>query len=144
MTIKDFILSRFQLFFFLTTLILAASSILGAVTAPEQNLHYYHLLSPIIIAALCVLPTCVTFFRKEPTPLQYIIRLIIELSIIEAVVLILISPPRESTMEPLQFYILLGVAVFIIYVLAALMMWWQKLRESKKLTSQLRKLQENE
>ena len=87
MTIKEFIISRVQIFFFLVTLILTATVVLGAIYQPDKELRYYHLLSPVILAACCVLPTCVTYFKKEPTPAQFIIRQIIELALIEAVVM---------------------------------------------------------
>ena len=74
MTIKEFIISRVQIFFFLVTLILTATVVLGAIYQPDKELRYYHLLSPVILAACCVLPTCVTYFKKEPTPAQFIIR----------------------------------------------------------------------
>lgn len=142
MTFKEFIISRVQIFFTLVTLILTATVILGAIYQPEKELRYYHLLSPVIIAACCVLPTCVTYFKKEPTPAQFIIRQLIELALIEAVVMFLISAP-EGIEKPL-FYVVLGAVVAIIYILTMVMMWLQKYKQSKKLTEQLKKLQENE
>ena len=139
MTIKEFIISRIRLFFFLTTMILAASSILGGVIAPDQEIKYYHLLSPIIIAACCVLPTCATFYTKEPTPGQFIIRQIIEIALIEAVVVFLVSVPEGA--DAVWFRIVLGAVVIMIYLLAMVMMWLEKKLQSKKLTQQLRQFQ---
>ena len=65
MTFKEFIISRVQIFFCLVPLILIASVLFGSVYAPEQVLHYDDLLALIRTAAWCVLPTCVTYFRKE-------------------------------------------------------------------------------
>ena len=132
MTIKEFIISRVQIFFTLVTLILTATVILGAIYQPDKELRYYHLLSPVILAACCVLPTCVTYFKKEPTAGQYIIRQIIELALIEAVVMFLISAP-EGIAKPL-FYVVLGAVIAVIYGL-------QKVQQSKKLTEQLHNLQ---
>lgn len=143
MTFKEFIISRVRLFFFLTTMILAATAVLGGFLAPEQQLMYYNLYSPIIIAALCVLPTCVTYFKKEPTVRQYIFRDLLELALIESVVLFLISPPKQYSGSKVAFYIILGAAVMVIYLITMLMMWLQKKLESEKLTEQLRQLQEN-
>lgn len=142
MTVKEFIISRVQLFFFLVTLILIASVIMGAIYQPDKELRYYHLLSPVIIAACCVLPTCVTYFKKEPTVKQYIVRQIIELTLIELVVMFLITPPEGT--EKLLFYIVLGVVIAVIYVLAMVMMWLQKIQQSKKLTNQLKIMQAGE
>ena len=142
MTFREFVISRIQLFFLLVTLILTATVILGGIFDPERELHYYHLLSPMIIAACCVLPTCVTYFKKEPDLRQYIIRQIIELVLIEAVVMFLISPP--DGFEKTVFYFTLSAAVAVIYVLADLLMWLQKNQQSKKLTEQLKELQQSE
>lgn len=139
MTFKEFVISRVQLFFFLVALILAASAVLGAVYAPEQEIKYYHLFSPIIISGMCVLPTCVTYFKKEPTLGQYIVRNLIELVLIEAVVMLLVTAP--AGIEKSAFYIILGAVVLLIYTLANVMVWLQKYQQSKKLTEQLKKLQ---
>ena len=141
MTIKEFIISRVQIFFTLVTLILTATVILGAIYQPDRELRYYHLLSPVVLAACCVLPTCVTYFKKEPTPAQFIIRQIIELALIEAVVMFLISAP-EGIAKPL-FYVVLGAVIAVIYVLTMVMMWLQKVQQSKKLTEQLKNFQNN-
>lgn len=144
MTIKEFLISRVQLFFLLTTLILAASAVIGAVIAPEEELHYYQLFGPMAFAGLCVLPTCVSFFRKEPTLGQFIFRKAIELILIECIILFIISPLDDGSIPALLFYVILGAVVLVIYILALLIMWLQKYRQSKKLTDQLKNLQTSE
>ncbi len=120
-------------------MILAASSVLGGMIAPNQEIKYYHLFSPIIIAACCVLPTCVTFYRKEPTVGQYIIRQIIEIALIEAVVMFLVSVPEGA--NHILFHLILGAVIIVIYLLAMVMMWLEKKLQSKNLTEQLIKFQ---
>ncbi len=95
-------------------------------------------------AGLCVLPTCVSFFRKEPTLGQFIIRKAIELVLIECIILFIISPPDDDSIPALLFYVILGAVVLVIYILALLIMWLQKYRQSKKLSDQLKKLQTSE
>ena len=141
MTIKEFLISRIQLYFLLVTLIFAVSMIIGMIFTPGQELYYYQLIGPFILAALCVLPTLITYFRKEPTVRQYIIRHIIQLILIEGVVLTQIQPPDKE--NQVIFDIVLGAAVLIVYLFASLMMWLNKVRQSKKLTEQLKLLQEN-
>ena len=142
MTIKEFIISRMQLFFLLVTLILTATIILGSIYEPDRELHYNSLVSPLIIAACCVLPTCVTYFRKEPTLRQFVIRQMIELVLIEAIVMLMITPPDDMS-KPL-FYIVLGAVILAIYAAAMLFFWLQKYVQSKKLTEQLKALQAGE
>ncbi len=144
MTIKDFIIARLQVFFFLVTLILIASAVLGGMVDPDRELHYYDLFSPVIISGLCILPTCLTYYKKEPTLRQYLFRSALELAVIEAIVLFIISPPESMKSEPLNFYLLLGASVFIIYVLVELIMWLKKYLESRKLTDDLKRLQASE
>lgn len=143
MTIKEFITSRLQLFFFLVTLILIASIVLGCIFDPEKELRYYHLLSPLIIAGLCVLPTCLTYYKKEPTPLQFLIRQLIELSLIGCIVLLVVTPPEEFGDKKLTFYFLPGSSVLIIYLLSMVIIQFKKSMQSKELTKQLKKFQEN-
>lgn len=142
MTYKRFLLLHLQLYCVLVTLIFAASLIVGVIFIPEQELRYSQLVGPFITAALCVLPTFVTYFKKEPTLPEYIIRHIIQLALIEAVVLWMISPPKG--VDNTLFYLMIGVIVLVIYVLAKLAVWLQKSRESKMLTEQLKELQQSE
>ena len=139
MTFKEFIISRVQIFFCLVPLILMASVLLGSVYAPEQVFHYADLLAPIITAGFCVLPTCVTYFRKEPDVKQYLLRLAIQLALIVTEVMLLISPPAD--VSPIRFYGALGISVCVIYALVMLMFWLQKVRQSRKLTQRLREWQ---
>ena len=144
MTLKEFILSRVQVFFVLVTLILFGSAVYGEVYLPEQELHYYHLFSPIIIAGACILPTCVTYFKKEPTPFQYIIRQIIELILIEAVVMFIVSTPPKYSGNEIDFYVHLGIMIAVIYIIIDVVSWYKKYRQALKLTTQLKVFQSAE
>ncbi len=142
MAFKRFLVLHLQLYCVLVTLIFAASYIVGMIFAPEQNISYSQLVGPFILAGLCVLPTFITYFRKEPTLKQFIIRSVIQLAVIEVIVLFFIQPP-ENTIAAL-FYLLIGAIVLVIYVLAKLTVWLNKYLQSKKLTEQLRDFQANE
>ncbi len=142
MTLKRFLLMHLQLYCVLVTLIFAASFIVGVIFTPEQELRYSQLIDPFVTAALCVLPTCITYFKKEPTLPQYIIRHMIQMVLIEALVLWMISPPEG--VDNTLFSLMIGVIVLVIYVLAKLVIWLQKTQESKKLTEQLKSLQQGE
>ena len=53
--------------------------------------------------------------------------------------MLFITPP-EGIEKPL-FYIVLGAVIAVIYLLTMVMMWLQKVQQSKKLTEQLHNLQ---
>ena len=140
MTIKEFLIARIQLYFLLVTLIFAVSMIIGMIFTPGQELYYYQLIGPFFLAALCVLPTFITYSRKEPTVRQVVLRNIIRLILIEGIVLTQIQPPEQE--NQVLFRILLAAAVLIVYLLASLMMWLRRVRQSGMMTEQLKILQE--
>ena len=145
MTVKEFIISRIRLFFFLTVMILIAQSIVGAIAEPGVSLHirYVDLLSPLHIAGLCTLPTVVTFSRKKLSLKGMLIRHAIQLVLIEGVMmLIAFTSAAIDTSRP-AVLLLIGGAVFVIYVLAVAVMWLGQVSESKKMTAQLHSLQQN-
>lgn len=145
MTLKEFIISRIRLFFFLTVMILIAQSVVGAIAEPGVSLHirYIDLISPLYIAGLCTLPTVVTFSRKKLSLKGMLIRHAIQLVLIEGVMmLIAFTSAAIDTSRP-AVLLLIGGAVFVIYVLAVAVMWLGQVSESKKMTAQLHSLQQN-
>ena len=141
MTIKEFIYSRIQLFFMLTTLILAAEYIMGAAASPEQTLHNKDLLAPIAAAGLCIIPTCVTYFKTEPTLKQYLFRLVIQLILIEGVMLTAVKPDAIDGVSPAQLYPMIAVSTFFIYIIAVFAMYFRNYMQSKALTEELKEFQ---
>ena len=146
MTIKEFLLKRLQLFFFLSVMILIAQAVIGTIIEPGETLHirYIDLLSPLYIAALCILPTVVTYSRKKLTLKQMLVRLAIQLVLIEGVMFVIaFTSDTIDTSRPDVIALIAG-AVFVIYVFGVLMMWLSQLHESKKMTEQLHALQQRE
>lgn len=142
MTFKKYLINLLQIYFVLVTLIFAASYIFGSLAAPDETIRYSQLAGPFILAAFCVVPSLITYFKKEPSLSEYIVRHVIQLAVIECIVLFLATPPQ--TMPPVLFRVILGLTVFAVYALVKLFMWLQKYLESKKLTDQLRALQKRE
>lgn len=141
MTVKEFLLRRLQLFFFLSVMILIAQAIIGTIVEPGVTLHirYIDLLSALRIAALCILPTVVTYSRKKLSAKQMLVRHIIQLLLIEGVMFVFI---RLNGLFSPRVAVLIGIAVFVIYALSILIAWLQQLHESKKMTEQLKALQQ--
>ena len=144
MNIKDFIISRFQLFCFLVTMILFAEYIISIVTVPDQTLHNEDLMGPIAAAGLCIIPTFVTYFKKEPTINQYISRLILQLILIEVIMLAAVKPDSVAGVNKTELYISIFVSTLIIYCVAVLIMYYRNYIQSKALTKDLRSFQEKE
>ena len=145
MTVKDFIVSRIRLFFFLTVMILLAQSIVGTVAEPGVSLHirYIDLLSPLHMAGLCTLPTVVTYSKEKLSIKQVLIRHAIQLILIEGVIMLISFTSSSIDTKCPEVVLLIGGIVLVIYVLAVLMMWLGQVSESKKMTAQLHALQQN-
>ncbi len=141
MTFKEFIIPRIQLFFFLVTMILLAQVVLGISIVPDQVLHYSDFISTFVMAGLCMLPTFVTYSKKELTLKQMIVRQIIQLVLIEGIMLIVAVVGIENSAEKALSVVSILVATAIIYALSILIMWYRQYVESKKLTQLLKKMQ---
>lgn len=141
MTVKEFILRRVQLFFLLTTMILIAQAVIGTIVEPGETLRgrYLDLLTPLWIAALCIVPTVVTYSRKKLTCRQMLIRHAIQLVLIEGVMFVIAY--TNGLTDP-KVLLLIAAAVFVIYGFCIFILWLGQLRASKRMTEQLRKLQQ--
>lgn len=140
MTFKEFIIKNMQVFFFLVTMILLAEIIMGMALDSGRALKYSDLFTPVITAGLCMIPACVTYSKKELTLRQLLIRKAIQLLLIEGVVLTLTALSTVMSHEPLIF-ILMGAVTLVIYLLSNLFLWVQQNAQSKKMTEQLKALQ---
>ncbi len=140
MTFKEFIINRIQVFFFLVTMILLAQVVLGNIIEPDRVLYYKDFIGTFVMAGLCMLPTVVTYSKKELNLKQMIIRHIIQLVLIEDIMLTLaIIGIAPSPQKPLSV-VLIVTATAIIYALAIFLMWYRQYLESKKLTELLKNI----
>ena len=144
MTVKEFLLNRLKLFFFLSVMILIAQSVIGTIAAPGQSLHirYIDLLNPLEVAALCIVPTVVTYSRKKLSVKQVLIRRAIQLVLIEGVMMLIAFKSEAIDSGRPAVLLLIAGAVLVIYVLALTIAWLGQVAESKKMTAQLLQLQQ--
>lgn len=141
MTFKEFIISRLQMFFFLVTMILLAQVVLGNVIEPDRVLYYKDFTGTFLMAGLCMLPTVVTYSKKELTFKQMFVRHTIQLVLIEGIMLTLAITGFETSPQKFLSVVLIAVITAVIYALAIFIMWYRQYLESKKLTELLKKLQ---
>lgn len=141
MSFKDFIASRFQLFFFLVTMILLAQVIMGNIIEPERVLYYKDFIGTFVMAGLCVLPTFITYSKKEPTFKQAMVKQAVQLVLIEGIMLFISINGIEASPEKTISVIMIAVVTAVIYALAILLMWYRQCRESRKLNELLMNLQ---
>ncbi len=111
------------MFFMLSTLITIAVSLSGSVFDSGASFGYGAMMSPIIYAALCVLPMLVMWSRRELTPKEVILRKALMLVLVEAVIMIIaFTSSVIDTGRPAVVFALIGI-VFVIFVLANIFSW---------------------
>ena len=141
MDLKRFLVNKLILFFMLSTLITAAVSLIGSAFDDGARLTYAELLTPIKYAALCLLPSFVTWSRRELSPRQFLLRKALSLVLIEAVVLyIAFSSPAIDTAR-LPVVLAIAGSVLLIFVLAHLFLWLKDSAEARKMNRDLTKFQ---
>ena len=142
MEFKRFLVSKLILFFTLSTLIAVAVSLIGSAYDSGASLGYDALLAPIRYAALCLLPTLVTWSRRELSTRELLVRKALMLVLLEAVILLLSF--RSSAIDTGRVQVVLTIAgsVLVIFVLANLFTWLRESAEARKLNRDLAAFQQ--
>lgn len=138
---KQFLINKLILFFMLTTLILLAIAFIGSVFDGDARFGYDAILAPMEYAFLCVLPTFVTYSRRELKPKELLFRNVLEFLLIEAIVLGVAF--HSALMDTTRISVVLTIAgsVLIIFLLVHIFAWVKESIESLKMNQALVELQ---
>ena len=141
MEFKRFLIHKLGLFFMLSTLITLAVSLLGTAFDSGARFGYDTLLTPIKYAALCLLPTFVTWSRRELSLKALLLRKALMLILVEAeILLIAFTSPAIDTGRPLVVLSLAG-SVLLIFVLANFLIWLRESAEARLMNLDLARFQ---
>lgn len=142
MDLKQFLIEKLSLFFMLTTLITIAIYLFGLCLDPDARFGYDEVLTPVRLAALCVVPTLVTYSRRELSSREMKVRMALELLLIEAVVLgVAFTSPAIDTSQA-SVVLAIAVSVLVIYILARLFSWLHESAEARKMNAELARFQQ--
>ena len=125
----------------LTTLITVAIYLLGSLYDGQARFGYEAFLSPLFYAGCCVLPSLVTWSRRELSPREWILREALQFLLTEAVMLVIaFRSPAIDTSRPA---VVLGIAgsVLVIYLLVFLFSWLVNSARAKQVNAELREFQ---
>ena len=137
MEFKKFLVNKLILFFMLSTLIAATVALMGSAFDGEARLTYGDMLSPLRYAALCLLPTLVTWSRRELSPRAMLLRKALMLVLLEAVVLLLAFTSPNIDTDRVEVVLALAGSVLVIFVLVHLFLWLKDAAEAKKMNRDL-------
>ena len=141
MNLRQFLLRKLMLFFTLSTLITIAICILGTSFDPAARFGYTSFLSPLIYAGACVIPSLVTWSKRELKPRELLLRELLQFLLTEAVVLGLAF--RSDVIDTSRPAVVLGIAgsVLVIYLLVFLISWAANSAEARETDRELQEFQ---
>lgn len=141
MSLKQFLIRKLGLFFMLTTLITFAIYLLGSHLDSGARFGYDGFLSPLIYAGCCVIPSLVTWSKRELKPRELAVREALQFVLTEAVVLALAY--RSSYIDTSRASVVLAIAgsVLVIYVLVFLFSWLVNSVQARKINDELQAFQ---
>ena len=134
---KELIRDMINTYFMLTTMILAAMTLLGTYFMPEVKFGYEQFEAPLIYAAWGTLPNIVMYAKKELSMKQMLIRKIIQLILVEIIIISVALPPEILESGNCTLVISLMSCVFVIYILTHAIEWYQNSMTAKKMTEDL-------
>ena len=143
MDFKRFLVNKLILFFMLSTLITVAVSLIGLLFDGDMRFGYREMLIPIEYAALCMLPTLVTWSKRELSPKALLVRKALMLILIESVILFIAFTSDVIDTGRVEVVLTIVGSVLVIFVLVHLFMWFKDAAEAKKLNRELEAFQKH-
>ena len=138
---KQFLINKLILFFMLTTLILLAIVFIGSAFDGDARFGYDAILAPVKYAFLCVLPTFVTYSRRELKLKELLFRIVLEFMLIEAIVLGIAFHSALMDTERVSVVLSIAGSVLVIFLLVYVFAWFKDSIESMKMNQALVELQ---
>ena len=142
MSFKQFFIEKLSLFFMLTTLITIAIFVIGSAFDADARFGYAAMMTPLRYAACCVLPTFVTYSRRELKKKELIARMALELVLIEAVMLFFAFTSPVIDTNRISVVLVIAGSVLIIYIMARLFSWLRESAEARVLNEDLRRFRQ--
>jgi len=134
---KKFLIEKLTLFFMLSTMITAAVYLIGSVYDRDALFGYDALLSPMRYAALCILPTFVTWSRRELSMRELLFRKALMLVLVEGVILYIAFTSPVIDTGRMQVVLTLMGSVLVIFLLVNLFLWLRDLAEAGRMNQDL-------
>ena len=133
MKIKARLGEAFRIYFILVTLITILLIIVGLLFDADRRFGYEAFLSPLIYAALGVIPTLFINTDRELSMKKLLIRHVIQLLIIEAVMMTVIFTSKNIPSEKTGMVVVLAAGIAVIYVLSIVVEYIFELTQSREM-----------
>lgn len=137
MRIKERLGEAFKMYFILVTLITVLLLILGLTLDNDRVLGYEAFLSPLIYAAIGVIPVFFFGSEKEISMKRLLIQRIVTLLFVEVAVLVLAFSAKSIPTERKGVVIGIAVGIAVVYVLSLVVEYVFELIQSRELNEAL-------
>ena len=137
MKIKERLGEAFRMYFILVTLITVLLLILGLTLDNDRVLGYEAFLSPLIYAAIGVIPVFFFGSEKEISMRRLLIQRIVTLLFVEAVVMVLAFSAKSIPTERKGVVIGIAVGIAVVYVLSLVVEYIFELIQSREMNEAL-------
>ena len=134
---KEKIGEAFRLYFILFTLISILLMILGMMVDSDRKFGYEVFVSPLVYAAIGVIPVFLFNDDKEVSMKGIIIRRIIQLLLVEAAVLVIAFSSKNVDTDKMAVVVGIAVGVAVVFILSLLVEYMFELSMSRKLNEAL-------
>lgn len=137
MSFRQFIVNKLTLFFALTTLITVAVSATGSVFDADARFGYDALLTPLKYAGCCVLPSLVTWSKRELKPREMALRIALQFVLTETVILFLAFRSESIDTSNSAVVLTIALSVLAVFALVWLFSWLRDSAEAVRLNHEL-------
>ena len=139
MSIKDFLKKCLLEYCIITTCVTAATAVLGINISPEARFGYESFFSPLLFGLLSLVPSVVTYSRKELSLRQTVMRKVLYLLLLEATLTVFgLWSGIFHVISDIAFFML---TVFVVYTLVLLIKWLIDRKEAGLINKTLKALQ---
>jgi hypothetical protein len=142
MSLKAFLKRLLMEYFVITTCVTAAIGVLGLSLDPTARIGYEGYFSPLLFGLVSIVPSVVTYSRKELTLRKTLVRKLFHFLILEAT--LIAFGHWVGVLEGLRDTISFAAAVFAIYLTVLLMGWLLDSREASQINQSLKEMQKRQ
>ncbi|MCR4642741.1 MAG: hypothetical protein K5697_12035 [Lachnospiraceae bacterium] len=144
MRIKERLGEAFRLYFILVTLITVLLMVLGLLFDSDRTFGYEVFVSPLVYAAVGVIP--VFFFKpdKEISMKAMILRRVIQELAVEAAILLIVFNAPSIPSERTEVVIAIAAGVLVVFVLAMIVEYIFELTQANEMNRYLEEYQKQE
>ena len=139
MSLKAFLKRCLMEYFIITTCVTAAIAILGLSLDPAAKFGYEAYFSPLLFGLVSLVPSLVTYSRKELTFRQTLIRKLFHFALLEA--MLITFGHWAEILRGLGDTASFALTVFIVYLAVNLICWHLDSREASEINKTLKALQ---